>query len=115
MADAILTCDLAGCQVTVRVRPQVTNLLVGDEAPSYSFDLAGRLIGAFVEGKNYRRGLDNRVLQKWPGPDGARQRRWLPPEEARAFLEDTYRLASEAAQAVLCHSDGRAYPQMEAL
>jgi hypothetical protein len=34
MADAILTFDLEGRQVTVRVRPQVTNLLLGDEAPS---------------------------------------------------------------------------------
>ena len=115
MADAILTCDLAGRRVTVRVRPQVTNLLVGDESPSYTFDLVGRLIGAFVDGKNYRRGLDNRVMQKWPGPGGARQRRWLPPGEAQAFLEDTYRLAAEAAHAVLRQPEGRQYPQLAAL
>jgi hypothetical protein len=115
MADAILTCRLAGRQVTVRVRPQVTNLLVGDEAPSYSFDLAGRLIGAFVDGKNYRRGLDNRVLQKWPGPDGARQRRWLPPEEAQLFLESTYRLAAEAVEAVSCQPGARSFAQLAAI
>jgi len=115
MADAILTCDLAGRQVTVRVRPQVTNLLVGDEAPSYSFDLVGRLIGAFVDGNNYRRGLDNRVMQKWAGPGGARQRRWLASGEAQAFLEDTYQLAGEAAHALLRQPEGRAYPSLEAL
>jgi hypothetical protein len=114
MADAILTFDLEGRQVTVRVRPQVTNLLLGDEAPSYSFDLAGRLIGAFVDGKNYRRGLDNRVMQKWPGPGGARQRRWLAPGEAQKFLEDAYWLAAEAARAVLAQPEGRAYPRLEA-
>ncbi len=115
MADAILTGELRGRPVTVRLRPQVTNLLVGNEAPSYSFDLAGRLIGAFVAGKNYRRGLDNRVMLKCRGPDGARQRRWLTDEEARTFLEAAYRLAAEAAQVFLGQPSGRNYPQVAAL
>ncbi len=82
--------------VSVTLRPQVINLLVGEATPSYSFDRAGRLIGAFVGGRNYRRGLDNRVLQKW-AVGGVRQRRWLTDDEARAFLEATYRLADAAA------------------
>ena len=90
-------------------------MLVGDEAPSYSFDLAGRLIGAFVDGRNYRRGLDNRVMQKWAGPGGARQRRWLAPEETQTFLEDTYRLAAESAQVLLRQPEGHKYPQLAAL
>ena len=85
--------------ITVRIRPQVINLLVGDEAPSYSFDLAGRLIGAFAGGVNYRRGLDNRVLSKWRGADGVRQRRWLESEEARQFLVEAYDLAHRVAKA----------------
>jgi radical SAM superfamily enzyme YgiQ (UPF0313 family) len=84
--------------ITVRVRPQVINLLVGDETPSYSFDLAGRLIGAFLGGVNFRRGLDNRVLSKWRGADGLRQRRWLESEEARQFLTEAYDLAHRVAQ-----------------
>ena len=80
------------------IRPQVINLLVGNAAPSYSFDRAGRLIGAFEGGRNYRRGLDNRVLQKW-SQAGVRQRRWLAPDEARTFLEAVYRLADEIAAA----------------
>ncbi len=83
---------------SVAIRPQVINLLVGDAAPSYSFDRAGRLIGAFEGGRNYRRGLDNRVLQKW-SEAGVRQRRWLAPDEARAFLEAAYRLTDAAAAA----------------
>jgi len=83
--------------VTVRIRPQVINLLVGDEAPSYSFDRAGRLIGAFVSGRNYRRGLDNRVLEKWSGPDGLRQRRWLDAGAAQTLLIGIYDLAGRAA------------------
>ena len=95
-----LTCNLpdAGA-VTVRIRPQAINLLVGDEAPSYSFDPAGRLIGAFADGINYRRGLDNRVLSKWRDPGGERQRRWLAPDEARTFLDPVYRLAARVANA----------------
>ena len=94
------TCELPGVgAITVRIRPQVINLLVGDEAPSYSFDLAGRLIGAFLGGVNYRRGLDNRVLSKWRGADGVRQRRWLEPEEARQFLTEAYDQAHRVATA----------------
>lgn len=32
---------------------------------SITFDLEGRMFGAFLKGINYRRGLDNRVLKKW--------------------------------------------------
>jgi radical SAM superfamily enzyme YgiQ (UPF0313 family) len=78
------------------VRPQAINLLVGEEEPSYSFDRAGRLFGAFVGGRNYRRSLDNRVLEKWRA-DGGRQRRWLPADQARGFLEAAYRLARQVA------------------
>ncbi len=101
MPVAPLSCDLPGLGlVSVRIRREAINLLVGDEAPSYSFDLAGRLIGAFVEGVNYRRGLDNRVLRKWREADGVRRRRWLHPDERQAFLTAAYTLADRIAQAV---------------
>ncbi len=100
MATEALRCDLPGVgRVAVRIRDMAINLLVGNEAPSYSFDLAGRLIGAFVDGINYRRGLDNRVLSKWAGPAGIRQRRWLTPTEAEAFLAAAYDLAERVAAA----------------
>lgn len=100
MATETLFCDLPGVgRVAARIRDMAINLLVDDEAPSYSFDLAGRLIGAFVGGINYRRGLDNRVLSKWAGPAGSRQRRWLPPAEAKAFLAAAYDLAERVAAA----------------
>ena len=98
MTTETLHCSLPAGPVAVRIRPQAINLLVGDESPSYSFDRAGRLIGAFVRGVNYKRGLDNRVLAKWPGDD-CRQRRWLPAHEARALLEQAYRFATAAAEA----------------
>ncbi len=119
MSVTILRCDLPGLKaVTVRIRAQAINLLVGDEAPSYSFDLAGRLIGAFVGGINYRRGLDNRVLCKWRGADGARQRRWLAAGEAQAFLTAAYALADQVARAIgdpgLAVLQGWDWPQLQA-
>jgi YD repeat-containing protein len=78
--------------VQIHVRPQVTNLVLDEGETTYTYDAAGRLIGAFVERRTYRRGLDNRVLQKWRA-DGERQRRWLSEAEARAFLEAAYDLA----------------------
>ena len=57
-----------------------------DELQVYTFDLAGRLYGAFDHGVNYRRGLDGRVLARWR-EGGERKRKWLGEEEVRAFLE----------------------------
>lgn len=100
MSAEVLACELPGIgRVTIRLRPMVINLLVGHAEPSYSFDLAGRLIGAYAGGLNYRRSLDNRVLTKWSGPDGTRQRRWLSAEEAQRFLSAAYDLAGRAALA----------------
>ncbi len=100
MSTEVLACELSGVgRVTLRLRPTAINLLVGDAEPSYSFDLAGRLIGAYVGGLNYRRSLDNRVLSKWSGPDGTRQRRWLTGDEATRFLTAAYDLADRAARA----------------
>ncbi len=98
MATTVLDCTVAGVgPVAVRLRPLAINLLVGDEQPSYSFDLAGRLIGAFVDGVNYRRGLDGRVLRKHAGQEG-RVREWLAPEQASEFVSGAYRLAQAVAE-----------------
>jgi hypothetical protein len=82
-----------GDRITVLVRPQAINLLVNDEQPSYTFDLKGRLFGAFQASINYRRGLDNRVLAKWSeghGPKRRRRHRWLDTAEAQALIETAY-------------------------
>ncbi len=98
MATEILNCTLPGVEpVAVRVRPVAINILVGNEQPSYSFDLAGRLIGAFEDGLNYRRALDGRVLRKWTGPDG-RRRQWLSTEESSAFAVRIHAFAQKVAE-----------------
>lgn len=59
--------------------------------PVYIFDPAGRLHQAFVGGRNYLRGLDNRVIEKWGRSQlGVPIRRDLLPEEAQSLLTSTY-------------------------
>ena len=78
-------------RIVVALRPDSVAVSV-NAVPSYSFDLGGRLIGAFVAGRSYRRTLDNRVVERrWhEPPDEAGPVRELPPAEARAFLEQAY-------------------------
>jgi len=57
----------------------------------YSFDKKGRLIGGYVDGINYKHGLDNSVLRKWTeaqNSDRVRQRRKLSDPERRHFFEE---------------------------
>jgi hypothetical protein len=89
-------------RISVLVRPHAINLLVDDDSPSFTFDPAGRLHGAFIAGKNYRRSLDNRMLCKWAEPAAGRrqrQRRWLADSEARSVIDLAYGLARQAGDA----------------
>lgn len=97
MATDILTCALPEIgPVEVRIRPVAINLLLPAEQWSYSFDLAGRLIGGFVRGENYRRSFDGRVLRKRVGEAG-RERSWLDEAVAAAFVSEAYELAESVA------------------
>lgn len=90
-----------GRQASLLVRPNAINLLLDGEQPSFTFDPLGRLHGAFYEGRNYRRSLDNRVLAKWTATSGGqkqRQRRWLDAVEAQAVIEVAYGLARQTAE-----------------
>jgi hypothetical protein len=99
MATDILICTLPEIgPVEVRIRPVAVNLLRPGEQWSYSFDLAGRLIGAFARGENYRRSLDGRVLRKRPGETG-RERVWLGEADAAALVAEAYALAEQATAA----------------
>jgi len=83
--------------VIVNARPMAVTVSLGDWAhpergdfENYTFDRAGRLVGAFVGGYNYRRGLDNRMLQKQEGPTAGlpyRRREWLDPVTVANFLD----------------------------
>jgi radical SAM superfamily enzyme YgiQ (UPF0313 family) len=61
------------------------------QVPVYIFDRTGRLHLAYVGGRNYLRGLDNRVMEKWGRSQlGAPIRRDLPRKESLVLLEDVY-------------------------
>lgn len=69
-----------------------------------TYDAAGRPVGAFVDGKTYRRGLDNRVLCKWGDreeavPGRIRFRREVTGGERAALLDGLAALAGRAAVA----------------
>ena len=89
-----------GRRANLLVRPGAVNLLLDGEQPSFTFDPLGRLHGAFYEGRNYRRSLDNRMLAKWTERAGGRtqrQRRWLASTEAQALVQVAYGLARQVA------------------
>jgi hypothetical protein len=69
---------------------------------SVSFDGAGRLWGAWLDGITYRRSLDNRVLAKWidAAAPGTRARRFLPEGERQAVIERAYAAAGDVTHAL---------------
>ncbi len=84
----------------ILINTRSVSITVGlDETTLFTYDRRGRLIGAFAEGKNYRRGLDNRVLVKWSEGSPPRRRRLeLAGEEKAAFLERVRAAAEEAVR-----------------
>jgi len=76
----------------VNARREATSVLV-DQKLALNYDREGRLTGAWIEGRNYRRSLDNRVIEKQEGPQPGlsyRVRRELNSTEARDFLAGVY-------------------------
>ena len=79
-------------RLLINVRRESTSIMV-DQLQTYSYDREGRLIGSWIDGRNYRRTLDNRIIEKQEGSRSGlsyRVRRELEHEEARAFLADAY-------------------------
>ena len=69
----------------------------------YTFDLSGRLYGAFASGRNYRRGLDGRVIEKWRyDRDGQEVKvcREMPLEAWQRFYAAVHARVVSTAQAL---------------
>ncbi|MBK6429466.1 hypothetical protein [Candidatus Amarolinea dominans] len=98
----ILRLPLPGGQTTIiNQRPESTTIML-DAQTMFTFDAAGRLHGAFVQGSTFRRSLANAILEKRPGPPAglsSRQRRFLTPAEVQALEQRAYDTAAE----VLAH------------
>jgi radical SAM superfamily enzyme YgiQ (UPF0313 family) len=84
-----------GQRVILNVRRE-SIVLMQNENESYTFDAAGRLVGIFRDGKNYRRSLDNQMLEKASGGErglSGRVRRMLPPDEIETLETRAYEFA----------------------
>ncbi|MDW8321894.1 MAG: radical SAM protein, partial [Armatimonadota bacterium] len=90
-------------RVWVGVKRHAVSLML-DEREVYTFDPTGRLWMTYVDGVNYKRGLDGRMVCKWATPDGARRLRRLNSEEADSILRWTHQMAIQALN--LFPSDG---------
>ena len=75
-------------RVLIKVKPHALSVSI-EVITSFSFDKKGRLIGAYMDGINYKRGLDNSVLRKWSEYQESgkrRHRRKLSDAERREFF-----------------------------
>ena len=75
-----------GKPVNISVKPSCLTVSVEGAVGTdvFSYDGEGRLWTAFLDGISYRRGLDGKMVAKWRLPGNARDRRWLPRDEALA-------------------------------
>lgn len=91
-----------GRPLAISVKPNCLTVSIDgpDQADVFSFDYAGRLWTAYLDGIAYRRGLDGRVLARWRQPGSLRQRQWLSLEEAERIEERARLTANAVLQAV---------------
>lgn len=81
-----------GQRLLINARCESTSIMV-DQSLTLNFDHEGRLISAWIEGRNYRRSLDNRIIEKQAGAQPGlayRVRRELSQGEVREFLQKAY-------------------------
>ena len=88
--------------VTISVKPNCLTLSVDGPAQAsvFSYDNAGRMWTALLDGVSYRRGLDGKIIAKWRVAGRERDRRWLAAEEARNIEESARRAAAGLYAAV---------------
>ncbi|MCL4505922.1 MAG: radical SAM protein [Chloroflexi bacterium] len=75
--------------VTISVKPNCLTVSVDGplEASVFSYDYAGRMWTALLDGISYRRGLDGKIIAKWQIAGRERNRRWLTADETRQVEE----------------------------
>lgn len=98
-----------GAHVTLNARPESIVIMQNNDR-TYTFDYSGRFVGAFRDGRNYRRSFANQILEKQSGPRGGlsgRLRRMLPADQVRALeceaYDFTHTVASELRQYAAAH------------
>jgi hypothetical protein len=91
-----------GKQLTINARRESIVVMENNDT-TFTFDYEGRLIGAFLEGRNYRRSLANEILEKQNGARpglASRLRRTLSPRETKALETRAYDFAHAVADQI---------------
>ncbi|MGQ9903350.1 MAG: radical SAM protein [Anaerolineae bacterium] len=95
-----------GVSINLNLRPGSLTA-IEDNRTAFTFDEAGRLLSAFVDGRTYRRSLANDVLEKTslphPGP-GRRLRRLLAPDEVERLENRACQFAADLAALLASHA-----------
>lgn len=89
-----------GKRVTINARREST-VVMEDNDTTFTFDYEGRLLGAYLDGRNYRRSLSNDILEKSNGARpglGSRVRRWLPKQEVQLLEIRAYNFTGALAE-----------------
>ena len=89
--------------VTLSVKSNCLTVSVDgpSEASVFSFDYAGRMWTALLDGISYRRGLDGRMIAKWSLPGRQRDRRWLDQTEALTIEECARSITADLYTAIV--------------
>lgn len=74
-------------RTTITLNAQRAFLVISENLrTTCSFDRDGRLLGCFLDGKNYKRGLDSTIMVKYIAESGEKQRDILSDAEARELI-----------------------------
>jgi hypothetical protein len=88
-------------RILVNIRSSFFSMTI-NTSTVFNFDCRGRLLGAYRNGHNYLRGLDNRLLEKWGAGHGlaTRSRRDLADGEKQTLLDEIRETTLSIAGAV---------------
>lgn len=92
---SILQTTIDGRRITINARRESTVVMEENDS-SFTFDYEGRFLGAYLDGRNYRRSLANRVLEKANGDIpglASRVRRYLTPQDVQLLEIRAYEFA----------------------
>ena len=91
-----------GRPIALSIRRECLTISIGepDHAHVISYDRAGRLWTAFLDGISYRRGLDGRIVARWRNTEGERERHWLSAAQAVAVEERIWQTATALYSAI---------------
>ena len=85
--------------LTISIKPNCATVSLGS-LTVLSYDLAGRLWTAMMDGVSFRRGLDGKIVAKWQEQDRRRSRRTLTADEASQLIDHARATLEEIIRAI---------------